>query len=135
MNEKLKKVFKILFFITLFASIIFLLKSSPVGWILLFASIWIHPITCKLLQKIRLYLYDTSIVIGYIILILISVGTFFINQRTPTETLHKHIATEWIFDEMSGYEYKECSVCGELLDKRVPDLKYSDLEEKEKEEE
>ena len=43
--------------------------------------------------------------------------------------MHQHEVTEWIYDEQNGYEYKECSSCGELLDKRVPNIEYSDLKD------
>lgn len=134
-----KTIFKYLSLLTAIIAIILLFFTPKVGGVLLFAGIWVHPRTSSLLQKLNLYFYDHTIWIGYFVLILISILVFFI-KPVEKENIHKHkVSNEWVYDEDTGLEYKKCKECGEVAEKRVPNLEYSDLppevEEKKDEEE
>ena len=103
--------------------------STPLMVCLILSGIWLCPFIQSFLQKVNYYFSDVIIVIISIVIILTGVGLAFANYYLhPKEAIHKHTVSDWVYDEETGFEYKKCPECGEIFEKRVPNLEYSTYE-------
>lgn len=103
--------------------------STPLMVCLVLSGIWLCPFVQSFLQKVNYFFSDAIIVIISIVIILIGIGLTFVNNYLqPKEVIHEHTISDWIYDEETGFEYKKCPECGEIFEKRVPNLEYSTYE-------
>lgn len=104
---------------------VFLIKIPITKILLILAGIWILPVTQYLLHNFNIYIADTIIYIITTVCVVLAIILNILNQNPTTETVHKHSVSDWIYDKETGLEYKKCKDCGEIFEKRVPDIVYS----------
>lgn len=104
---------------------VFLVKIPITKILLILAGIWILPITQYLLHNFNIYIADMIIYIITAICVILVIILNILNQNPTTETVHKHTVSNWTYDKETGLEYKKCEECGEIFEKRVPDIVYS----------
>lgn len=120
-KEKVSYILGIILFLVM---LIIQIRLTIVKILLFFAAIWILPITQYLLHRFNIYLSDIVIYLISVICVVISILLVVLFNK-PKETGHQHTISDWIYDKETGLEYKQCNGCGEIFEKRVPNITYS----------
>lgn len=107
---------------------VFLVKIPIAKILLVLAGIWILPVTQYLLHNFNIYISDIVIYIVTAICVVLSITINILLQNPTTETVHKHTVSNWVYDKETGLEYKKCEECGEIFEKRVPNITYSTID-------
>lgn len=120
-KEKVSYILGIILFLVM---LIIQTRVTIVKILLFFAAIWILPITQYLLHRFNIYLSDIVIYLISVICVVISILLVVLFNK-PKETGHQHTISDWTYDKETGLEYKQCNGCGEIFEKRVPNITYS----------
>lgn len=104
---------------------VFLIKIPITKILLVLAGIWILPVTQYLLHNFNIYIADIIIYVITAVCVVLAIILNMLTQNPTIETVHKHTVSNWVYDKETGLEYKKCEECGEIFEKRVPDIVYS----------
>lgn len=102
--------------------------NNQVGMVLLILlAAWLFPGTHTFMERFGIYISDTVVIIISIIGVIIIALSVVLSGKINEKNTHKHTISDWVYNKESGLEYKKCKSCGEIFEKRVPDIVYSTI--------